>query len=70
MIKVTQRETTDTSSSTGWFKSSYSASNSSCVEIKFSDQVVLIRDTKNHGTGPTIALTAGPWRVFLRELTG
>lgn len=53
---------------TGWFKSSFSANNASCVEIKFDNEVVRIRDTKDHGTGPPITTGAAQWRAFLNQI--
>jgi len=70
MIKIiARREFTDGPSPVGWFKSSFSANNSSCVEVRFDDQVVCIRDTKDHGKGPIVTVTAGGWMAFLNELT-
>ena len=69
MIKIVARGLTDGPPSAGWFKSSFSASNSYCVEVRFDDAVVRIRDTKDHGQGPIITVTAGAWIAFLDELT-
>ncbi|WP_367136051.1 DUF397 domain-containing protein [Saccharothrix sp. HUAS TT1] len=47
-----------------WFKSSYSgAADDNCVEVRFADDVVGVRDSKN----PRTALTTTPssWRTFI-----
>lgn len=51
-----------------WFKSSFSDSSNNCVEVRFADDVVLIRDDKY--TGPTdlqpvIAVPNSTWSAFL-----
>lgn len=70
MIKtIARRELTDGPPPAGWFKSSFSANNSSCVEVRFDDEVVRIRDTKDHGQGPIITVTTGGWMAFLHELS-
>lgn len=69
MIEVVVRRNRKCRPPTGWFKSSFSASNSSCVEVQFNRENVLIRDTKDQGEGPTISVTADQWQKFLDELT-
>ncbi len=46
-------------SPTGWRTSSHSsAANANCVEINLTQHdLVHVRDSKNHGTGPTIIVT-------------
>jgi hypothetical protein len=48
-----------------WRKSSYSNGGSdNCVEAAHALGAVLIRDTKNNGTGPVLRLTLGEWCRF------
>ncbi|WP_043737219.1 MULTISPECIES: DUF397 domain-containing protein [Nocardia] len=54
-----------------WFKSSFSASSSNCVEVRFDGDMVLVRDDKYNGPAdlqPTIAVPVTAWAAFL-ELT-
>ncbi|MFJ9367845.1 DUF397 domain-containing protein [Nocardia sp. NPDC101769] len=47
-----------------WFKSTYSAGNSECVEVAFLDGgMVGIRDSKN-STGPALVFAPGEWDAF------
>lgn len=57
---------------TPWYRSSFSGSADSCVEVRFHDDKVLIRDSKYHtsGANPIIALTSGEWIDFLSSLDG
>ncbi|GGM09382.1 MULTISPECIES: DUF397 domain-containing protein [Micromonospora] len=50
-----------------WFKSSRSANNAACVEVRFDGDVVGVRDSKDRG-GPTLAFGDGAWGSFLRAL--
>ncbi|WP_372411918.1 DUF397 domain-containing protein [Streptomyces luteireticuli] len=54
---------------TGWFKSSYSASNSNCVEMSaFIPNVdIAIRDSKEPRR-PFLCVTEGAWSRFISEL--
>lgn len=59
-----------------WFKSSYSSSTQSCVEVRFAGDVVHIRDSKyrrNPANDPTrepiITVPADEWHDFLASLT-
>lgn len=54
----------------GWFKSSFSNGSGACVEVNFSDDLVLVRDTKDHGTGETLRVSLRQWAAFLDELVG
>jgi hypothetical protein len=50
----------------GWFKSSYSNAAGACVEIKFGDGTILVRDSKDKRTGqPMLSIAAAEWRSFL-----
>lgn len=57
-----------TARDTGWFKSSRSSGGSNaCVEVRFTEAVVGVRDSKNlHG--PTFSFTARGWKAFLSQL--
>lgn len=62
---------------TGWFKSSFSSSTGSCVEVRFDDVVVQVRDSKyrrdpanDPASEPVISVPAGVWAGFLAEVIG
>jgi hypothetical protein len=52
----------------GWFTSSFTNASGACVEVKFGDHAVLVRDTKKRQDG---MITVGPaaWTTFLNNLT-
>ncbi|MET8871398.1 DUF397 domain-containing protein [Nocardia sp. NPDC004604] len=55
--------TTDLSGAT-WFKSSYSGSQTDCVEVAWlAGGVVGVRDSKNP-TGPALVFTPSEWDAF------
>ncbi|OLT44112.1 hypothetical protein BJF85_20625 [Saccharomonospora sp. CUA-673] len=62
--------TQSASSARGWFKSSFSNPSQECVEVRFDGDVVHVRDTKDHGTGPVLSVPAGYWADFLEEVMG
>ena len=53
-----------------WFKSSYSDTSTSCVEVRFAADAVLVRDSKNRAHGPTLAVATTAWAAFLEGLPG
>ncbi|MEU7142394.1 DUF397 domain-containing protein [Nocardia sp. NPDC046473] len=59
------------SAADGWFKSSYSSANQSCVEVRFDGARVLVRDSKYQGTPairPILAFSNSDWSAFLSTL--
>lgn len=51
-----------------WRKSSYSGSGVNCVETGALPGTVLVRDTKNHGSGPVLRIAAASWTRFAETL--
>lgn len=50
----------------GWFKSSYSNSGGSCVEVKFDADITLVRDSKDRRAGqPVLCISREGWSSFL-----
>ncbi|TLF74495.1 DUF397 domain-containing protein [Nocardia cyriacigeorgica] len=56
-------------SGASWFKSSYSGSQSDCVEVAWLSSGVGVRDSKNPA-GPALMFTASEWDAFARALRG
>ncbi|WP_454198055.1 DUF397 domain-containing protein [Nocardia sp. Marseille-Q1738] len=53
-----------------WFKSSYSGSQSDCVEVAWlSASKVGVRDSK-YPTGPALVFTPGEWDAFMAGVIG
>ncbi|KZM74612.1 DUF397 domain-containing protein [Nocardia terpenica] len=53
---------------TGYTKSSFSEGGGNCVEVKFANECVLIRDSKYTGPAdeqPTLPIPAASWPLFL-----
>jgi hypothetical protein len=49
----------------GWYKSSFSVANGSCVEVRIMpDGAVAVRDTKDQA-GPALMFTPAEWAAFL-----
>ena len=57
----------DTTSRTPWRKSTYSNSNSNCVEVASRLGEVAVRDSKD-AAGPRLAVPASTWRAFTRRV--
>jgi hypothetical protein len=54
-----------------WRKSSHSTGNGgACVETGHVPGAVLVRDTKDNGTGPVLRVTSADWARFTREIRG
>jgi hypothetical protein len=54
-----------------WRKSSYSGNGgANCVETGNAPGAVLVRDTKNKGTGPMISVSPHQWGLFLKAVRG
>lgn len=51
-----------------WRKSSYSGSQTNCVETGTVPGAVLIRDTKDNGSGPMLRVTLSDWRRFTASI--
>jgi len=52
-----------------WRKSSYSGgSGGNCVELAGQRSRVLVRDTKQAGTGPVLGFSAEAWQAFTGQL--
>jgi hypothetical protein len=51
-----------------WRKSAYSSGNGgNCIEVAATDRV-LVRDTKQDGTGPVLRFTPAAWRRFMGQV--
>jgi uncharacterized protein DUF397 len=48
-----------------WFKSSFSNGSQTCVEVRFDDDHVSVRDSKDP-TGAILTFTRTEWTAFLR----
>jgi hypothetical protein len=54
---------------TSWRTSSFSGSQGgNCVEVAGQDRRVLVRDTKQAGTGPVLRFPAEAWRRFADQV--
>jgi hypothetical protein len=52
-----------------WRKSSYSNGGAAnCIEAGHSGSAVLVRDTKDNGTGPVLRVTPADWSRFTAKL--
>jgi hypothetical protein len=50
---------------TDWIKATASNANGSCVEMRRNGSVVEIRDTKQNGSGPTLAFTPAVFAAWV-----
>ncbi|MEU1810411.1 DUF397 domain-containing protein [Micromonospora sp. WMMD1076] len=50
-----------------WRKSTRSGTNGACVEARYADPAVEVRDSKDVG-GPVLRFERQPWQAFLRTL--
>jgi hypothetical protein len=58
-----------TSEGTGWRTSSYSGGQGgNCVEVAGTGRRVLVRDTRQAGTGPVLRFSGQAWRRFAAQL--
>lgn len=69
MIDITGSQLV-TAAGASWFKSSYSNSAVTCVEVRFAGDAVLVRDSKNRAHSPILAVPPTEWTAFLDELAG
>jgi len=54
----------------GWFVSSFTNGNASCVQIRFAEQgAILVRDSKDRrDTSPIIAMPSRGWTALLKTV--
>jgi hypothetical protein len=50
-----------------WAKSSYSSSGN-CIEVAGQAGRMLVRDSKQDGTGPVLRFSAASWRKFMGQV--
>ncbi|MCG7205809.1 DUF397 domain-containing protein [Streptomyces arenae] len=66
-----ERTVSDSSTFTGWYKSSYSGgTNDDCLEIAPVHAVVPVRDSKAGSTGPALVFSAAGWAAFVGAVRG
>jgi Domain of unknown function (DUF397) len=54
-----------------WRKSSYSGNGgANCIETGIAPGAVLVRDTKDRGSGPVLRVTPADWRRFTASVKG
>jgi hypothetical protein len=53
-----------------WFKSSHSSADGSCIEVKFDDGMIMVRDSKDKRTDqPMLSIATPEWHAFLTAVT-
>jgi hypothetical protein len=50
---------------TQWVKASASGGNGNCVEMRRQEGLVEVRDTKQHGTGPTLRFSPSEFAAWV-----
>lgn len=56
-------------SGNNWRKSTYSGGQGGeCVEVAGTTRQVLVRDTKDHGTGPILCFSPAEWERLTRTV--
>ncbi|EHR53459.1 protein of unknown function (DUF397) [Saccharomonospora marina XMU15] len=55
---------------TDWFKSRFSPSQETCVEVRFDGPLVHLRDSKDLEIGPVISISVTEWQGFVDEVLG
>jgi len=77
MITMGPEPRADLPRRSGWFKSSFSNGSGTCLEVRFHDALVSIRDSKHSrqpaydpGNEPIITVSIEEWTAFLDELAG
>lgn len=58
-------ETTSRPESAGWFTSSYTQANGSCVQVRFVGNAVQVADSRDRGNGPVITVAGQGWDEFV-----
>lgn len=58
----------DTAHRPDWRTSSYTDNGASCVEVAPIPDAVLVRDTKDHGTGPVVEFSPEQWAALVRDV--
>ena len=51
-----------------WRTASYSDNGGECIEVGQARRVVLVRDSKQAGTGPVMRFSADAWRRFADQV--
>ncbi|OIK24635.1 DUF397 domain-containing protein [Streptomyces malaysiense] len=69
-MATSKHTVSDSSTPTGWYKSSYSGGNhDNCVEIASGHAAVPVRDSKD-GSGPALLFSVDSWTAFIGAVKG